>query len=551
MSTEHIERLLRDNPALYKAMMEQVATEKSLYKFVELFWPFVEPANPFIGGWVIQVMCDHLEAVTRGEITRLLINVPPGFMKSLLVDCFWPAWEWIENPHMRYVCTSYSSGLTERDNGRFRLIVQSDLYQAMWGDKFKLTRDSVIKIENNKTGWKLATSTEGIGTGERGNRIIMDDLHNVREGESDAVMKSTLQYFTEVLPTRVTDPKTSAFIAIMQRVAELDVSGYIIANQIGYDHLCLPMEYDAQFPKIPTSIGFVDPRTEEGELLFPARFPSWVVERDKKIMGPYATAAQFQQRPSPRGGGIIKRDWWKYWPEDDAGAMAEMTDDDGQPAKKLEYPADMDFVIASIDTAFRKDGDGDYNALCILGLWRQRGLPRIMLMHAWQKRLDFRGEIIPKLPDETDKEYRKRRMKGWGMLEWTAFECQRFKVDKLLIEDKATGITLSQEIRKVYRDERWGTQLITPRGDKVARAYSVQHLWAEGMIYAPDRDWAELAISEMEKFPKGAHDDIPDCVFQGVRYLRDSGWALRRDEVKAEEDSRNKYRSKNEPLYPA
>lgn len=542
---------------MYQALMAQVACEKSLYKFTETMWEFVEPANKFIGNWHLEAIADHLEAVTNGDIIRLLINIPPGTMKSLMTNVFWPAWEWIHKPHMRYIATSYSAGLTERDNIRFRQVITSDLYQAMWGERFGFSRDSfnVTKVGNNKTGWKIATSTEGMGTGERGNRVIVDDPHNVKDGESELVRKSTLQYFNEVLPTRVTDPISSAMVVIMQRVHEEDVSGNILARELGYTHLMLPMEFepdrkcytflprqleeDANDPD-PTPF-FEDPRTEPGELLFPARMPGWVVERDKKQLGPYASAGQFQQAPVPRGGGIIKREYWKLWPEDGS--------EDFQVSNpKLEFPV-MDYIIASTDTAYSSKTEADYNALAILGLWRKAGIPKIMLMHCWKKRLDFRGEVLPKLPDETDGEYQRRRKNGWGMLEWTSYECQRFGVDKLLIEGKATGITLAQEIRKVYQDSKWATQVINPRGDKVARVYSIQHIYAEGMVYAPERQWAEEAITEMQYFPKGAHDDLTDAIVQGIKFLRDSGWALRRDEVRAESQERGKFKSKPKALY--
>lgn len=556
--TDALKKLMRDNPAMYKALIEQVSAEKSLYKFTELLWEYVEPANPFVGNWHIEAICEHLEAITNGWITRLLINIPPGCMKSLLTDVFWPAWEWLHMPHMRYICTSYSASLTERDNIRFRQVITSDLYRAMWGERFGFSRDSfnVTKIGNNKTGWKLATSTEGMGTGERGNRVIVDDPHNVKDGESDAMLKSTLQYFSEVLPTRVTDPISSAMLVIMQRVRENDVSGHIIAQDLGYTHLMLPMEYEPDrkcytfLPSSPDEIFFEDPRTEPGELLFPARMPDFVVERDKKAMGPYAVAGQFQQAPVPRGGGIIKRAYWKLWPEDNVGEAPEDFDGEGRPARKLEFPRDIHFTIATVDTAYSKKTEADYNALAILGVFLLRGLPKIILMNAWQKRLDFRGEVLPRLEDESEAEYRVRRKKGWGMLEWTAFECARWKVDKLLIEGKASGITLAQEIRKVYENEKWSTQLVVPKGDKETRMYAVQHIFAEGMMYAPDREWAELAISECEKFPKGTHDDLPDAISQGVNWLRKTGWALRREEVKADDAERNRYRSgKRAPLY--
>lgn len=538
---------------MYKALLEQMSAEKSLYAFTELMWEFVEPSNPFIGNWHIEAICDHLEAVSHGEISRLLMNVPPGTMKSLLTDVFWPAWEWIHQPHMRYVCTSYSAALTERDNIRFRQVITSDLYRVMWGDRFGFSKDSfnVTKVGNDKTGWKIATSTEGMGTGERGDRVIVDDPHNVKDGESDAVRKSTLQYFNEVLPTRVTNPISSAMVVIMQRVHEEDVSGNILSRELDYTHLMLPMEYEPDrrcvvflpHQKEGDEPFFVDPRTEPGELLFPGRMPDWVIARDKKAMGPYAAAGQFQQSPVPRGGGIIKREYWKLYPEE-----GEDFNSAGMPVNRMEYPA-MDLIIASVDTAYSKKTEADYNALAVLGLFKRHGAPKIMLMNAWKKRLDFRGEVLPKLPDESDKDYQVRRRMAWGMLEWTAHECMRFGVDFLLIENKATGKTLAQEIRKVYSNEKWATNEVNPVGDKVVRAYSVQHIWAEGMVYAPERAWAEEVIQEMQYFPKGAHDDLTDCVVQGVRWLRDTGWALRREEVRAEEEDRLIHRSAPPPLY--
>jgi hypothetical protein len=137
-------------------------------------------------GWPLEAICVHLEAVTFGDITRLLINVPPGFMKSLLTDVFWPAWEWgpMNMPHLRYVAFSYSDTITTRDNNKMVRLVSSPSYRQLWGDRFIMTKTGERKIENNMTGFKLATSVGGVGTGERGDRVILDDPHNVIQAES-------------------------------------------------------------------------------------------------------------------------------------------------------------------------------------------------------------------------------------------------------------------------------------------------------------------------------------------------------------------------------
>ena len=229
-------------------LRKEQAREGGLINFVRYFWDVLEPQTEFVEGEALDAICQHLEAVTFGDINRLLINVPPGFMKSLLTDVFWPAWEWgpMEMPHLRYVAFSYAAGLTERDNGKFRDLITSQKYQELWGDKFKTRKIGEVKITNDKTGSKLATSVGGIGTGERGDRIILDDPHNVKEGESEAVRGETVRWFRESLSNRLNSMEQSAIVVIMQRVHEADVSGTIIENGFAdYVHLMIPMEYDA------------------------------------------------------------------------------------------------------------------------------------------------------------------------------------------------------------------------------------------------------------------------------------------------------------------
>lgn len=297
------------------AILNKLTSEDSLINFSEVVWGIIEPGRPFVRGWAIEAICEHLEAVSRGQIRKLLINVPPGLMKSLSTNVLWPAWEWgpRNRPDLRYIGASYSQDLTIRDNRRCRQIIESPLYQALWGDRFNLVADQNAKVryDTDQRGFKIATSIGGLGTGERGDRFIIDDPHNVKTAESDTKLEEVAQWFTEVVPTRVNDIDLSAFIVIMQRVHERDVSGLILANDLGYEHLELPMEYEPS-RKCYTSIGFEDPRTEEGELLFPERFGRKGITDLKKILsswgGQYAVSGQLQQRPTPRGGGMFKVD---------------------------------------------------------------------------------------------------------------------------------------------------------------------------------------------------------------------------------------------------
>lgn len=304
------------NPTQALQYLDKIDAETSLLRFIRLLWPILEPSRAFIEGWAINAICEHLEAITKGQIKRLLINVPPGCMKSLTTNVFWPAWEWGPRnlPSTRYVSASYAEQLTVRDNRRGRNLLLAPIYQALWGDRFKLLdeQNAKVRYDNDKTGFRIATSVGGMGTGERGDRFIVDDPHNVKETESDLKRGSALQWFTEVVPTRINSPENSAIIVIMQRVHQDDISGIIIEKELGYVHLNLPMEYE-QASHCRTVIGFNDPRTAEGQLLWPEQFSARYLESDLKPSlrawgGEYAIAGQLQQRPAPRGGGMFPKD---------------------------------------------------------------------------------------------------------------------------------------------------------------------------------------------------------------------------------------------------
>ncbi len=288
---------------------ERIRTRcERLVGFVREAWHVLEPSQPYVHGWHVDALCDHLEAVSAGDINRLLINVPPGTMKSLLTSVLWPAWEWTRNPALRYLTTSYAEKYVKRDSRRMRDLVTSEWYTSLWPE-VKLIRAGEASFANSKTGFREGMAFGSL-TGGRGDRVIIDDPHSTETAESDAERENTTRIFREAVPTRLNNPATSAIVVIMQRLHEKDVSGQIMSLGLGYQHLMLPMEFEPE-RRCHTSIGFDDPRTYEGELLFPERFPKEVVERDKVPMGAYAVAGQFQQRPTPREGGLFKRHWFE------------------------------------------------------------------------------------------------------------------------------------------------------------------------------------------------------------------------------------------------
>lgn len=309
---------------------------RELRQFVKRAWPILEPATPLAWGWALDAMCEHLEAVSRGEIRNLLMNVPPGTMKSLLTSVFWPAWEWgpAGLPSKRFLGTAHRETLATRDSAKMRRLVKSGWYQRLWPIVMRRDRDSASLFENESTGFREAMSFTSM-TGSRGDRVILDDPLSVDAANSTAELERARITFTESLPTRISDERSS-IVVIMQRIHERDTSGVILDMELDYVHLCLPMRFEAE-RRCHTVIGFTDPRRTEGELVFPERFPPDSVRSLERQLGSYGTAGQLQQRPAPRGGGVFKREWFKI--VDAAPAAAKRvrgwdlgaTDDDAAP----------------------------------------------------------------------------------------------------------------------------------------------------------------------------------------------------------------------------
>ena len=282
---------------------------QSLVGFVREGWPLLEPRARYIHNWHIEAICAHLEAVTHGRITRLLINVPPGSMKSLLVSVLWPAWEW--GPcglrSMRYLATAFNELPVKRDSRKTRDLIRSAWFQGLWPE-VQLVRAGEMSFANSDTGTREGVPFGSL-TGQRGDRLIIDDPHSTETAESDAERERTTRKFREGALDRLNDQQRSAIVVIMQRLHEADISGVIKRLSEPYVHLCLPMRFEIE-SRCATEIGFTDPRTFDGELLCPERWSALTVDRLEADKGAYAFAGQYQQRPVPREGGLFKREWF-------------------------------------------------------------------------------------------------------------------------------------------------------------------------------------------------------------------------------------------------
>lgn len=277
---------------------------------------------PLVWNWHLDAICMHLEAITFGTFlkmglrNRLLINVPPGSSKSLIVSVFWQAWEWsIGFTSHRFLCTSYDDAPVSRDSQKCRDLIMSDWYKRHWPE-VELVNKGETQFSNKARGTR-AGAAFGSLTGKRGDRFILDDPHSTEGSESDANRTKTTKRFREGALNRLNNQKLSAIVVIMQRLHGADISGVILAHLKGYIHLCIPMEFEPFDPDAPpeqqrpnkTPI-WQDPRSRDGELMDPVRWPPEEIELLKVEMGAYAWAGQYQQAPTPREGGLFKRHWF-------------------------------------------------------------------------------------------------------------------------------------------------------------------------------------------------------------------------------------------------
>lgn len=298
--------------------LNKVICEKSLAFYTKQVWHIIENKKPYIWNWHLDAICDHLEAVTNGEINYLLINIPPRHTKSLIAVVIWPTWIWgpQRQAQKRFVTSSYAASLSIRDCRKSRLIIQSDWFREKWGRSFKLSEDQNAKgrYDNDKSGYRLATSVGGIGTGEGGDYIICDDPHNVQEAESELKRNEVLTWWDEAMSTRLDDEENGAYIIIAQRTHHNDLCGHIIDKADAGDipdltKLILPARYEKERElklQTRTPLEFKDPRTEEGEILDKNRFSEKKMKSRELRMTEYSRAGQLQQRPNPRGGGMFK-----------------------------------------------------------------------------------------------------------------------------------------------------------------------------------------------------------------------------------------------------
>ena len=453
--------------------IERELCSRSLAEFAKRAWKVLEPAAELKWGWALDAICLHLEAVTHGDIKRLLMNVPPGSMKSLLTGVIWPAWEWgpANLPTMRFIGTAHEETLAIRDSRKNRDLVKSEWYQSLWPIKLDASLDGKREFGNTSKGARQARSFTSM-TGVRGDRIILDDPISADAANSDAKLEAARIAFTETLPTRI-NSKDSAIVVIMQRLNEKDVSGVILGMGLPYIHLFIPMRYD-KTRHCKTAIGWEDPRSEDGELMFPERFDDEQVQELEKTLGSYGAAGQLQQAPAPRGGGILKTQWYRYY---------------------LEVP-EIEFTEIFADTAQKTKEENDYS---VFELWGRTVTGQAILLDL------IRGK------------WEAPELLTHARSFWLKHKQSDYNPRSMNVEDKASGTGLIQTLR------REGVPIIAVQRntDKVTRGYDSAPFIESGNVLLPEfAPYLSDFLSESEKFPNGSNDDQMDPMFDAIQKVQ-------------------------------
>jgi predicted phage terminase large subunit-like protein len=470
----------------------------SFHEFIRAAWAEIDD-SPFCDNWHLDAICEHLEACAKREIRNLVINIPPRLGKSTLGAVLFPAWILARNPSETLLFSSYSSSLAIRDSVKCRALVESDWFQARFPHV-------VIRDDSNlKTSWlttakggRQTTSVGGTVTGMGGSILVVDDPLNASEAESAAEREKANTWFSETWSNRIAgDPAQAVSIVIMQRLHANDVS-HLCINKMGYERLVLPMEYEGD--KHVTKIGWRDPRTEIGDLMWPQRWSKEVVLEQKLKSGEYAWAGQYQQRPAPRGGGIIKDKWLRFWYDPSISEPEPVSVPDGngsfiECAQVELYAAGPKRIpsLMSIDAAFKGTATSDYT---VCQIWSRLN-DGYYLLDQVREKLDF-VQTMKAIHDLNDK---------WRPL-------------PTLIEDKANG----SAIISALRGDVQGVIPVNPQGGKKSRLSAVSPLIEGGHVYLPHPDqfpWAREVIRELTVFPNAQHDDTVDALSQALTHMRE------------------------------
>jgi predicted phage terminase large subunit-like protein len=451
-----------------------VLLRHDLATFTARAFAHLDPQTPYLPNWHIELIAHYLMKVARGEITRLIINVPPRSLKSILASVAFVAWLLGRYPGLRVICASYGQELATKHASDCLSLMQSDWYQRAFGTRLTSLRPAVADFYTTQRGGRMATSVGGVLTGRGGDVLIIDDPVKPDEAMSESQRNAANEWFDNTLYTRLNDKTTGAIILIMQRLHLADMVGHVSAKE-NWEVLHLPAIAEADETwTYATAFGPVVHQRAVGTALHPARESIATLDLLRQILGEYTFSAQYLQQPVPMGGGVVRADWLHYY---------------GPEA----LPHTFDTIVQSWDTANKETQLSDHSVCTTWGVKDKH----IFLLHVLRKRLQY--------PD----------------LKRAVHDQARFwSPTIILIEDKASGTQLVQELSREGLSQ---VKDVKPEGDKVMRMAAQTAMIENGFVHLPiEAPWLASYVQELTTFPKAKYDDQVDSTSQALKWIFDS-----------------------------
>lgn len=460
----------RDHSLTPRQVLDQ-ALRQDLTTFTHRVFQTIEPGQSLVPNWHLEVLADHLERCLSGEIRFLLISVPPRSLKSIMASVALPALAMGRNPAERIICASYDQNLAEKHARDCLAVMQSDWYRALFSGTILSRRKSAIsEFTTTMEGSRLATSVGGTLTGRGANLIIVDDPLKAEDAMSEAKREALKRWFSNTLYSRLDDKTRGRIIVVMQRLHTDDLIGHLLDSGQDWHHLRLPAIAD-QDERFTLRDGRILGRSE-GEALDTLREPLATLKAIRASLGNMAFSAQYLQNPLPLEGGLISWFWFRFY--------------DDPPERKAG-----DIVVQSWDTASKA---GELNDYSVCTTWLRRDNQHYLL--------------------DVD-----RARRNYPALKQRVLELhKRYEADAVLIEDRASGIQLIQDLRDTGE---LSPIPIRPEGDKVTRMYRQSGRLEEGQVLLPrTAPWLDAFQREVVQFPHARHDDQIDSLSQYLGWPR-------------------------------
>jgi predicted phage terminase large subunit-like protein len=450
----------------------EVLLRQDFAAFAGRCFPDLNPQAQLALNWHLEVIAAKLMEVWQGKIRRLIINLPPRHLKSLMASIAFPAWCLGHDPSAQILCVSYAQDLSDKLARDCRSIMTSLWYRQIFPTRLAPHRQAVQEFITTRQGYRLATSTGGVLTGRGADIILIDDPLKPEEALSNAQRKAANEWYDHTLYSRLNDKRHGAIVIIMQRLHEDDLIGHVLAQE-GWEVLSFPAIAEAdEVHEIETIWGPQRFTRLQGEALHPDREPLETLDRIRRTIGEYNFAGQYQQSPAPLGGGLVKAEWFKRYGEKDR-------------------PEHFDRIVQSWDTANKATELSDFS---VCTTWGVKGKD-LFLLGLFRRRLEY-----PAL---------KRAVREQQSL---------FGASEVLIEDKASGTQLIQEL---IGDGCHGVTRYQPTCDKIMRLHAQTAMIDNGFVSIPETaPWLDEYLHELTVFPNGKHDDQVDSTAQFLDWFK-------------------------------